>query len=930
MLDSNIIDAVTAWAKSPGAPLPDLLQSIDRGAPWQALLDRVGDLATGNPPAPPLKVKLLDAHGSMSAAQGGWTWSASARSDASLEIGLVLHGDDLAGLGITVAAGHHAVSYGATLDLTIASSLDLPVGAWVDLGANASSELQAQIRWYVLAADTDRLVEATAAAAAYWRLPNDLDGLLAIASDSMPWGVVMDVKGTLEAGFRAGLQAPWTGWSVRIADSTARVGLNVGLQAHAQLGIDGDMQLHVRPEQRLGAWGLRAELHVQQDRAGQGGVRFDAGLDLSAVVAGAERALRAAWPAPDEAWLTALTQPGTAIEQQLAALIKAKVQDADLSQLALLALGQGSATDAGSTLLARASSALADVIDATLGQVDAAAGQGQAVASAWLARLLGTGDAARFLLPKFTDAATAAVQQANAAWTARLKDLETRIDNAAQGGLATLLAPLGAFGARVKSALDGVDSNAASQAIASAVSDYAKARASLLGALAAGQKARLALTLAEQVQLARGGTLAFSGWFSPQGDRASAKRLYQALCTGRIRLLGDLVDAATQGQAFQLDEGWLSASMKRCETQSSTLSLAGADFASSRTSLIDMQFQADLWGRLTAGTAVAGVDARSSSPWIGRDVSLALNADVSILPQGVKVGIGFDGAFCTTGKRSSPAFAQNVVDSYARSMGVPGRLDLATVMGAPGGPADQVSNFWRGFTLALPISIDATGWDTFTQQTEDVVARVFLDWGLKCLASHYPGTGPFQFDTPRAVILARAQSLAGSDDAARMLSYLGLFRAVCVSSVDPDVDYAGSVGFDINASTGAASSPAFQQFLVVHRFAGVLRACRALWRAGPDLARAIGDGSVAQAPDALMARVRPVLAQACNALQPVAVASETLTGIGRNAIDQGVAWPFNTFALAMAQLTTARPPPPGFPLTASTAGAQVATPLVIG
>lgn len=927
-LRTEIVDAVRTWADSAGSPLPDELKKHGPNAPWGSLLKRVGDIAGENPPPPPVKLPLLDAGPSTTTEQAGWTWTASAKSDASLEIGIV-HVDDLSGLGIEPAAGHQVISYAAALDLTAGLGAGGAVGAWGQASANLSAGTRSRIRWYVQAADTDHLLEAAEAAARYWRLPSDLDGMLSMASDAMFQGLVLDLQGSLDVAFQAGVQAPWTGWGVRVADGTAQVGLNVGLRAHAQLRVAGHMTFHVRPEDRHGLRGLRAELHVQQDRDAQGGLTFDAGLDLSGVVASAQGALLAAWPAPDARWLTALTQPGTAIEQELGAIIKANVTDQTLQQLALLALGQGSATDAGSTLLSRASRALADAIDGALADVAGGTARAQDITSTWLEGLLGSGADADLIEGKLTQAAAAALARASTGLTAKLHDLESRIDAAAQGKLEDVLAPLGAFGAKLRSTLDGSNGNKTSQAIASAIADYAKARRSLVDALCAAHKAKLALAISEQVQLSRGGTLAFAGWFSPQGDRAGAQRLYQALCAGRVRMLGDLVQAATDGHAFELDEGWLSKSMQRTETQSATLSLFGADFSSSRVNLIGMAFQTDLWGRMTGGTATAAVDAKSTDFWIGREVTLALQADVNATPQGLAVGIGLEGAFTTTGRRTSQAFAQNVVDAYARSMGARNRIDLGALMGAPKAPADQVSNFWRGFTLALPITIDAQGWRAFMDQPEDGVARTFLFWGLRCLESHYARTRPFDFAPPDEVIRDRAKTFAGSDDAARMLAWFGSFRDVLVTSIQPDAAYGNSVGFQFDVSTDAKTSREFEQFLVLHRFAGVLRAARALWRAGPQLQAAIGDRSQPQTPDALMTRVQPVLAQACAALGPVAVANQSLTRVGSDLVDEGVSWPFNTFALAMAQLT-GRTPPPGFPLTASAAGAKSATPLLIG
>jgi len=930
-VDPKLLDAANAFRKNPAAGLPPLLAAAGAPHDVQLLVTPLGELK--NEQQPELSAKLLDAAGKTATTQLGWEWSAQADASLGLSIAPMLDAEQNRQLGIAPADGHVVMSYGAALSLSAGLSGQQSIGAWGQASANLSAGTDARLWWYVQAENRASVVDAAADAARYWLLPNDLEGLLRLAPDPMFWGLRLDLKAQLTAGLSVGAKAGWTAWTYGLDGARAGVGLSVGMDARLQLQHQGGMRLHVRPEQRGGAWGLKLELETLDAHDERFGVTLSAGLDLRALAASAERALRAGWPALDAGRLSALTQPGTALGAQLGELLRAKIANPELEQLALLLFGQRALPDVERQLLDRLTAPLVDALDSASQQLASQSADAAQLASDWMERLLGKAAGDTLLgKPSVAKAANAALKAASSALAAELKKLDGEIQAAqakvkagASDALDKLLAPLGAFGARLNEELAKLDQNPVSTAIAKALQAYNDARAGLLAALSEAKKARLGITLSEQVQRSRNASLAFEGWFGPNGDRAAAQRLYQALCSGRIGLLGELVDAASAGGCFELGSGWLSETSKLVDSESALLSLFGRDFSSSRVSLIGMRFKADLWGHLSAADANVDIEAVTKNQWLQRSVALGVYVSLAQRDGQAELSLSLKGAYAARGKATTKAFVQHVVDDYAALLGARTHRDVGLLLNPPVAP-ENARAYWRDLVLTLPVALNAPAWRRFEALDPAQVQACFLAHGLDCLDQYYAGMAGFSHTSPSEVLkeLADENFKGGGSQQARMLAYLGLYRPGHVSARNPDLDAANRVGIAVQSGTWTDGS---RRLAVFHRFAAVLRCARTLHAAGPRLRAILLAEPMQGPPAAFRAGIEPPLMEIRDALEAVAVASETMSGIGIGTFDEGMTWAFNTFILAMADLIGQLPP--GFLLMAAGPGDAQPVPLLL-
>lgn len=929
-VDPKLLDAAKAFRKNPAAGLPALLAAAGAPHDVQLLLTPLGELK--NEQQPELSAKLLDASGKTATTQLGWEWSAQADASLNLSMAPMLDAEENQQLGITPADGHVVMSYGAALSLTAGLSGQQGVGAWGQASANLSAGTDASLWWYVQAETRASVLEAAADAARYWLLPNDLDGLLRLAPDPMFWGLRLDLKAQLSAGLSVGAKTGWTAWTYGLDGARAGVGLSVGVDARLQLQHKGSMRLHVRPEQRGAAWGLKLELETLDAHDERFGVTLTAGLDLRALAASAERALRAGWPALDAKRLSALTQPGTALGAELGALIRAELANPDLEQLALLLFGQRALPEVERQLLERLTGPLVDVLDNASQQLATQSADAVQLARDWMERLLGQGPAAGQGHAALAKSAKAALMAATSAVDGAVRKLDGEIQAAqakvkagVNDALDQLLAPLGALGERLNQELARLDANPVSTAIAKALRAYNDARSQLLAALSDAKKAKLGITLSEQVQRSRNASLAFEGWFAPGGDRAAAQRLYQALCSGRIGLLGELVDAARAGGCFELGSGWLSETSKLVDSESALLSLFGRDFSSSRVSLIGMRFKADLWGHLSAADANVDIEAITKNQWLQRSVSLGVYVSLAQREGQAELSLSLKGAYAARGKSTTKAFVQHVVDDYAALLGARTHRDVGLLLNPPLAP-ESAKAYWRDLVLTLPVALNAQAWRRFEALDAAQVQASFLVHGLACLDQYYAGMVGFSHTSPSEVLkeLADENFQGGGSQQARMLAYLGLYRPGHVSARNPDLDYANRVGIAVQSGTWTDGS---RRLAVFHRFAAVLRCARTLHAAGPTLRAILLAEPTLGPPAVFRAGIEAPLKELRDALEAVAVASETISGIGVGSFDEGMTWAFNTFILAMAELIGQLPP--GFLLMAAGPGDAQPVPLLL-
>lgn len=897
--------------------LPDALKALGAERHWQLLLTPLGQLA--QEPEPELRLPLLDRTGTAQTTQFGWDWGATAGASAAVTVD-VLDEALRQQLKIQPGDGRVALSVGADLALSAGLTGQQAVFTWGQASAAFSTAAGAQLHWYFSDATNRLLVDAVAASTPFWRLPNDYTGLLALAPSPDFWGLRLDLHGALDAQLSAGAKQGWSGWTYGLDGDRAEIGLSVGVDARVKFARTADISLHVRPEQRRGQWGLKVELEVLDARSDAFALTLAAALDLSALASSAERALRAAWPAIDPATLTALTQPGTALGQQLAEIAAGKLGDEDVRALALIALGQADADASQARWLGLLTQPLADRLDGALAGLADGTADAEALLDGWLDGLLGSRPLPAALRTPLKQAATEALAQATQRWQGQVAALKTALAGKTGAALDTVLAPLGALGDKIGQELKRLD-GAVPEAVTGALGAYGRARERLLAALSDAKKATLALTLAAQIQRSRSRGIAVAGWFSGQGDQAAAQALYQSLCSGRIALLGELVDAAQAGHAFELDEGWLTSTAKAVETQSAVLTLFGAQLTDTRVSLVDMDFKADLWGRVIAAKALAQVDSRTLNPWLARTAQLGVSAGLTLADGVRRVAVGLDGAFTARGSQVDRDFVQALVDGYAARVGVRPPRDVGALLGEPGTP-EQRAAFWRGLTVAVPVKLAPAQWLRFEAQPRAAVLAAFLRHGLAALDEVYAGMKGFTATSPSEALQQKADEFFQGDSAmGRMVAYLGLYEARYVAPRAPEIDYATGLGFDgVRDSSGVTEIN--QRFCVFHRFAGVLRAAAALHGGAAALRQALLDAPDGELPTATRARVERPLRDIREALEAVTVASQSLTGLG-----EALAWPFATFLLAMAELTGQLPP--GFLMVAEPAGADAPRPLLV-
>lgn len=918
--DKKLLDALDTWRKNPGGLLPQLLKDAGASENWQLLATPIAGLTRHD--TTEVAVKLLDPTVEGKATQFGWDWGAKAAATAELSIDL-LSDEQLHDMNMKPGDKHQIVGYSASFQLSASAGGSQKIGAWGSASVDGSVSGGARLTWYVEAPQTQLLLEAALDARRFAVLPNDLEGLMRLAGDGIFWGTSMALNGRLQAGLSAKLQAGTTGWTYGFSGDKVDIGLTVHAGISAKIAVTGGMTLRVLPERAPsgGPWGLRVNLETVRASNKSFAASIGAALDLSALAKSAENAIRAGLPALDpasSARLNALTLPGTAIKDKLATLIDAKIGDAGLKQLAQVLFGQADASDVKQVLLDRLADPLSDLLDRSLDVLAQGTGIAEGEVDDVLTRLLGDDPATADLKAKLKAPITQASTMAATALKAAIKQLVDDIKAKAGGPLDEVLTPLGALGEKVAQALRGLDQSSFATAVRDTIAEYNKQRNRLLQALGDASKAKLGIELAMSVETSRNGKLAFSGWFGPGVDQQASQRLYQALCTGRLMLLGDLVDAALEANTVRDVSGWLTESLKRTSKASVTINLFGLSLSNSTTRLIDLAFKTDLWGNIVAATALASAEAAIANPWAQRLTQLGVAASVVDDPATARkaVEIALQGAYTAQGKRTNRRWVQSVVDGYASDMGRSSRVDVGEALGAPDDAADSAKSFWRGVTLAMPIRIDAQGWARFQARSDQEIGLAFLTHGLACLDRVYADMRGFAHTRPSEALLERASDVvdapAGTAPAVLMLTYLGRYQGLMLKAAGQD--YLNSIGFS-NLVAGGTGFLSATQATGEHVQAGVFHRFAALMRSGIALKAAAGELSAAllpaqpQDPAVLRSRAEGPLQRIGEALSHAAVAGETLTALGLlGAQDEGVPWALSTFALALAQLAGEEPP----------------------
>lgn len=917
-LNPALINTLARWSADPGAALPDLLAKAGASQTWQLLATPISGLRLNEGDEPEITVALLDKTGKHRATQGGWTWNSSASASAALTID-VLDDEQAKSLGMVAAEGHAIVRYAAGLDLGAKTSGQRPLGAWGSAGASASLGAGSQMAWYVQAPRTQLLFMALQEATAYTRLPNELEALLALAGERSFWGLSLNLSGELAASFQAQVQAASTGWTYGLDGERVAIGLAVRGGLSGSLAVKGGMRLEVRPEQNpiTRAWGLRVELHTTRSRSGSLAAEVGAALDLSALAQNAEKVLRAALPEVDAERLNRLTLPGTALGEHLQQAITRHVPQDLLAQAAQLLLGQGDETALREAVLAPLATRIGDFVDTQA----AAVAQQQTVAeeavSAWLQRLFGTGTATRALREALQQATQEALAEASGRMKGELETLAERVQGQTGAAVDAVLRPLGALGQEVAAALQALDTNAASKAVREGVARYHAKREKLLSALGDAAKAKIGATLALKVAWSRGGTLAFSARFMPSTELAAAHRLYQAVCSGRIALPGELIDAAAAEGSVEDASGWLTETAKLIRSGSLELNLFGADFSAGASRLLDMAFKTDAWGRLVAAKTLAEAESHIRNRWLQRRAALSFSAQWASEDAGSgTLETALAGAYTAGGRRTTRRWVQSVADHHAVLVGGRMGADVAALLDAPAdSDVAQAKAFWQSVTVGLTMDFSGEAWERFMARPADEVKAAFLRHTLRCMDREYADKTGFERSTPSAELLLLAQDVLGVPgggglDAWR-LAYLDRFSTrPAARTTSGDWERVGMGAMTVSGGLSARSSM-HVRYVVFHRLAAVVRSAARLQTLAGELPATLTQAPAGTPPAALRRQVERPLRGMADALALFAVASTTLSGLGLlGAEDDGVHWTLHGFALAMAELCETSVPLP--------------------
>lgn len=917
-LQPATLKALQALAKNPSAPLPAALLALDKDGPWDLLTQRVrSDQVKILADKAEFVLPLLDKSASDSGkVSGQWAWSASVELNAKLSIDL-LASDDPAGLGVQPDAGHTLVAYGASLAVGGSVGVKSTALAWGSLAASAGGKISPSVRWFVQAKDDGTVLDSLESAQKYFVSPHDLAAMLRLANRSDWFGLEMKLDGEANLSLEASAKAAGTGWTFNIDGKESSVGLSVGLDASFTAQKKSTWQLRATAVPLAGVshrLGLRVALHDLKQGERDAALSFSAGADFSAVMASAERVLRAAWPELDNDLLDQLSRPGTALGSKLAGLIDSKL-DGTLKDVATLLSGGGGGDELKATLVDKLTGTLAEELDGALGTISEGKADVNALLDGWLKRLLGPAAAAvtvdddlKALVAKALGDATKGLEQG-------IKTLKDRIVGQTQEKVGAVLKPLGELGAQFEGALAKLDDAPAAKAIRKAIQRYADLREKLLGELTKASRQKVMLTLTGEWKRETRDEAVVEVVFvpPPQGETLppEAELLYHALCSGRLLALPQLVVAATRVGVVASASGWLLSSAKTLESQRAMLNFFGIEIGASTSWLREVEVKTDLvTGDLMAARGSMSVETAISNRWKNRKAWLGLQLELTGGQGAAPVlGATLSGAFAAmAGDFANRKTVQELLDTYARSTDSP-RTDIERMLVVPTG--DEAKKFWRNLTLALPVSLDADQWRTFAKTDADVVDAVALEVALALFERRYRSDNLFSKD-PVADLAGYAAGCFEERGLPNpgMLAYLKLFPEGWVSRFSASSE-AIKLGIPAVVSGGSLDRGG-RIFMALHRLSATVQAPRRLQLLAQQAGERVRSAPAPVDPKALRKSIDGLLQKMQQALSPVALVSETFLGIGvGGAEDEPISWPFTSFITTMAKLS-GMDVPPGF------------------
>lgn len=915
-LSAETLKDLESIVKDPKNALPLALKQLAPNGHWDLLTQKVGSNLAKTEETE-LTLPLLD----RSITDGGtissnWAWTASIEANASLAMDLLTE-EDLKHLPIQPDVGHTLIAYGATLSGGATAGVNANHLPWGKVGIKADGKRSIGLHWYVQAKDDATLLASLTAAQSHFIWPHDLQGMLRLAQRTDWFGMACELDGEAQLAIDIDASAQGPGWTFNINGETSSVGLSFGVKAGFKAPHASRWKLSAMVEARTqhdGATvlGLRVKLHDLQQRKRNASIALTAGADFSAVASSAERALRAAWPELQKSkQLDALTQPGTAILDELRSLIESNLDDA-LQPLVKVLIGGEPTASMRDNLVNKLTFGLADILDGALGELASGQADVNNAVAAWLNQLLGQATAIVTLDDKIKLFVSETLIQANKGLKNAIETLQAQIVGKAQTEVDAVLKRLGELGAQFEKKLQNLDDNAASTVIRNALKTYANLRSKLLRVLADSHRQKLTLTLAALYAQETMAEAAFEGWFRPDEIvTTEAERLFSALHSGQLLALPELVQAAASLGAVTDTKGWLMSASKTLQEQRVTLNFFGIEIASGSTWLREVAVKADLvTGNLLAVKASVVGETTILNPWKNRSARLGLQLGLDDIDKFKQLSVSLDGAFTAKSETTNQVKVQDLLNSYADATGAQ-RSDIGLLLDLPpSSDSDGTRKFWKALTIAVPVALDAKQWARFSALDSSQIEHVSLEVALAQFQRRYITDSLFSNDPIgdlRELSLEKTGSRFASDTA--ILQYLKQYPEYYVNRFNA-AESARKVGIDVIDSE--LNSKGARRFMIYQRLSATVQAPMRLRNLAAQAVSLLL--ALPEHPDPVAVRklLEPILIKMQSALEPVALVSETSLGIGIfGAKDEPVAWPFASFVTTMAKLA-GLPVPPGF------------------
>jgi hypothetical protein len=919
-LNDITLGQVEALIRDPSKALPLALKELAPSTAWDLLTQKVGSNLVKTDEVE-LALPLLDKSATQDGAlSGDWTWSASVEANASLAMDL-LSDEDLGALTIRPDTGHTLIVYGGSLAVGGKLGAHADSLPWGKVGIEAHGQRSADVRWYVQAKDDATLLDALLSAKRHFVWPHDIQGMLRMAGRTDWHGLTTELTGEAQLSIDVDAAVQGTGWTFTMNGESASVGLSFGIKAGFKASRSSRWELSAMvepfaPPGSAPALGLRIKLHDLKQSSRSASAELRAGADFSAVTTAAERVLRAAWPdLPKSKLLDALTQPGTAIADQLRSLVDKKL-DGPLQQIASVLVGGKPTDELRGSLVDKLTSGLVDVLDGALGDLANAQANVDKALARWLNQVLGKAADSLTVDDDIKAFVSDALKQGTAGVENAITGLKAQLVNKTQAEVDALLKPLGELGAQFDKSFSRLNDNAASAAIRGALQRYADLRDKLLAAITDAHRQKVMLTIGGSFTQDTAREVAFEAWFRPDDTMTpEAERLFNALYGGGLLALPELVQAATVKGAVADVKGWLMSTRQTLEKQRVTLNFFGVEIGSSSTWLRDVSVKADLVTGNLSGVAKALVETAIFNPWKNRSARLGVQLELIGADRASRqVAASLDGAFTASKENTDTRTVQDLLNAYADATGAQ-RTNIGTLLTIPAAD-DAARRFWKSMTIAVPVALDAQAWGKFSRLDEATIERVSVEIALAQFQRRYLSDSLFSDDPVQDLRdLIQSVTAAKRADNATIMGYLKLFPVDYVNSFSAARE-ARKIGID--AVDSQLHDRGARRFMAYHRLSATVQAPLRLRAAAVEATSQLL--ALPEHPDPVVAReiLDPIMRRMQKALAPVALVSETWLGIGiLGAKDEPIAWPFASFITSMATLAGLNVPP-GFVPVAQT------------